>query len=219
MKKKSSNGYLIDYESRYLQELIDDFPCKKKLSLKQAQKLLISRYLQLEKKIPYLLQILEEAKVNQRITKLYPSLSKYNDPFPAYFFFLIGFFHEYLFKGILNNAGEFRKANDPFCGMIGFGGYDYRVINKFKYYGSSCNEIENDLKNCFILLKKNPEDHLAVSVDCYRRFVKIHPYYDGNGRIGRLILTIYNLYHGYYITWSEFEVGSNKTKFIKKLNE
>lgn len=129
------------------------------------------------------------------------------------------FFHEYLFSKILCNAGEFRKSTDPQQGRIGFGGSDYRVIAKFKYSGSPCIEIESDLIKCFLLLTKNPADPLSASIEFYRRFVKIHPFYDANGRIGRLILTIYNLYYGIYIKWSSIETGGNKSDFIKKLNE
>jgi len=180
---------------------------------------LVSRYLQLEKNIHAILKLLEEPALNQRISALFPLLNKDNDTFPAHFYFLMSFFHEYLFSKILSNAGEFRKSSDPFEGKIGFGGSDYRVIAKFKYSGSPCNEIQNDLIKCFSLLKRKPEDPLAASVEFYRRFVKIHPFYDGNGRIGRLILSIYNLYQGIYIKWSEIEIGGNKSNFIKKLNE
>ena len=219
MKKKLKSGYNNSYELTYLSELINDFPCKNKLELNKAQKLLLSRYLQLEKNIHAILKLLDDDSLSKRIGDLYPKLNKIQDTFPAHFYFLMIFFHEYLFSKILCNAGEFRKSTDPHRGRIGFGGTDYRVIAKFKYSGSPCVEIENDLIKCFLLLTKNPADPLAVSVEFYRRFVKVHPFYDGNGRIGRLIISIYNLYHGSYIRWGEIETGGNKSKFIKKLNE
>ncbi|MHB8335848.1 MAG: Fic family protein [Ignavibacteriaceae bacterium] len=219
MKKKSKNGFNNNSELSYLTELINDFPCRRKVSPQKAEKQLISRYLQLEKKIPVLLKFLDDPSLLEKIIIPYSNFPDTNDIFPKYFYFLMYFSHEFLFSKILNNAGEFRKSSDPNGGKIGFGGSDYRIIAKFKYSGSPCNSIEYDLKDCFSLLVKNPTDPLSNSVEFYRRFVKIHPYYDGNGRIGRLIISIYNLYHGNYIKWSEIENGGNKTEFIKRLNE
>ncbi len=219
MKKKSKNGSNNNSELSYLTELINDFPLRKKISPIKAEKLLITRYLQLEKNIPALIRLIDDPELSKNISILdinYPDTVDFS---PKHFYFLMYFFHSYLFSKILNNAGQFRKSSDPNGGKIGFGGSDYRIIGKFKYSGSPCNIIENDLKGCFSLLIKNPVDPLSNSVEFYRRFVKIHPYYDGNGRIGRLIISIYNLYHGNYIKWGEIESGGNKTEFIKRLNE
>ena len=43
----------------------------------------------------------------------------------------------------------------------------------------------------------------------------VHPFYDANGRIGRLIATMYLESHGVVLSWSEFD---SKKKFINKLN-
>ncbi len=219
LKKKSKNGSSSSSELAYLAELITDFPLKKKISPGQAEKLLISRYLQLEKNLSLLLKLIDNPDLRNNILSLdfkYPGAP---DFFPKYFYFLMHFSHAFLFSKILNNAGEFRKSTDPNGGRIGFGGSDYRTIAKFKYSGSPCDEIEKDLQDCFSLLINKPADPLSNSVEFYRRFVKIHPYYDGNGRIGRLIISIYNLYFGSSINWGNIEKGGNKTEFIKRLNE
>lgn len=219
MTNKSKSGYNNNYELSYLKELIEDFPCRRKLSVDKAQKLLLTRYLELENRIPEIIQILKEAKFSKENMNKYLLVLNDSEMFSSYFNIMAIGFHNYLFFEVLSNAGEFRKSTDPNGGQIGFGGSDHRIIGNFKYSGSPCNEIENELRNCFSQLKINPDDPLVASVEFYRRYVKIHPFYDGNGRVGRLILTIYNRYHGLYIKWSEIETGSNRSVFIKRLNE
>ena len=52
----------------------------------------------------------------------------------------------------------------------------------------------------------------------YQHFVKVHPFYDANGRIGRLIASIYLEYFEYKVLWKELET-TKKNKFLGKLNE
>lgn len=218
-KNKSKIGLSNSSERSYLSELIKDFPCKKRIPLSRAEKLLISRYRQLEKNIPKMLVLLDDHDFANKLSKQFSVYPLGDDLHPKQFYFFNFIFHKYLFDQIISNSGVIRKSTDPNEGRIGFGGSDSRIIAKFKYAGSPCNEIQTHLLECFSLLTKNPTDPISSSVEFYRRFVKIHPFYDANGRIGRLILSIYNRYHGYYIRWSEIESGSNKALFIKKLNE
>lgn len=218
-KQKLKTGQTLNSEQTYLRDLIKDFPYRKKISVLRAEKLLVTRYRQLEKNISTILRILDDKELAEKLSKHFNKYPPGEDLLPRQFYFLIFLFHDYLFSRILSNAGQFRKSSDPYGGKIGFGGSDYRMIGDLKYSGSPCNQIENDLIACFSLLTKDSLDPVASSVEFYRRFVKIHPFYDANGRIGRLILSIYNLYHGIYVKWSEIESGGNKSELIKKLNE
>jgi len=218
LKKSTIDGLPLNYEQSYLAELINDFPCKTKVTVVTAEKILRARYLQLEKNIPKILQLIDIVKTSA-LSKNVINLARTNKMFPEFFISQMLFFHEYLFEDILSNAGKLRLSSDPNGGRVGFGGSDSRIIGNFKYIGSPCSEIENDLSKCFALLTENPPDPISSSVEFYRRFVKIHPFYDANGRIGRLIISLYNQRHGFYINWSQIEKDGNKSNFIKRLNE
>jgi len=50
----------------------------------------------------------------------------------------------------------------------------------------------------------------------YQKFVSTHPFYDGNGRLARLIANIYLFKFGLTINWSEFDSrpGFVKTELV-----
>jgi fido (protein-threonine AMPylation protein) len=56
---------------------------------------------------------------------------------------------------------------------------------------------------------------LTKIVRFYQKFIITHPFYDGNGRIARLLCNIYLAGVDKTILWSEFD---GKKKFLKKLN-
>lgn len=139
-------------------------------------------------------------------------------PYPFYFSQFSIIIHRYLFNGILNNAGKYRNKKEFNNGFVGFGGTNRRKFDSPKYIGFPPAEIEKGVLNACILLKKKDikEDAVKSALEFYRRFVRIHPFYDGNGRIGRLMLSIYLQDHGLYVKWREIE--EHKNEFIKKLN-
>ena len=78
--------------------------------------------------------------------------------------------HKILMKGILKNAGNFRNVN------VGVGNY---VAPPF-------NNVPQLMSELFEWLKNSDEHPLIKSCVFHYEFEFIHPFSDGNGRIGRL---------------------------------
>ena len=124
--------------------------------------------------------------------------------------------HKFLFKDILSNAGERRKSFDPEDGTIGFGGTKHQR-QRMRFKGTNPPKIDKELDKAFSHLVLEPEDPIENAMRFYQHFVYIHPFYDANGRIGRVIVSTYLNLFGYYVQWGEFD-GPNNSKFINKLN-
>jgi Fic family protein len=83
------------------------------------------------------------------------------------------------------NAGQFRKSNVIITGTD-FVPPDYQKIpNLMKRYISKFNK------------KTGTEHPLIQAADLHAEFESIHPFVDGNGRIGRLLLSLIIIKQGY----------------------
>jgi Fic family protein len=188
-------------EKAYLAELIRDFPPANPVDLEVAWKDIQTRYTVLEQHIPQFLDFL-------RISA---------PPFSQNFNVLCHSFHEYLFSGIIANAGEFRKSTDPNMGFVAYGREVTRNPSTSQFSGSAPSSIVNDLNQACQFLKHEEIDPICASMRFYQRFVRIHPFYDGNGRVARMLITLYLSYHGFYPLWKKLE-ETKKNEFLKKLN-
>lgn len=123
--------------------------------------------------------------------------------------------HGFMFKGILSNAGSYRNLDDVNKGKVVFGG---QKRNEYKSWFDGCSPdiIPTEVAKSFELLTMNPSDPVDQVLRFYQSFVYIHPFYDGNGRVGRIITSIYLMYFGHYVQWKNME---GKSKMINKLNE
>ncbi len=135
-----------------------------------------------------------------------------------YFLRLTHFFHQGLFDGVLSNAGSFRHAAEPNRGYVGFGKCDVRQPSGAQFNGTPAEQIEEKVKVACELFSWEDKDPVRTSAIFYQRFVRIHPFYDANGRIGRALVTMYLRLHGYQLLWRKLETTS-KYDFIKKLND
>jgi Fic family protein len=117
--------------------------------------------------------------------------------------------HKQLFGGILSNAGVYRKATDPNKGEVFFG----PSTNQFA--GAEPDTIERMLRQNISTLILHPDDPVAVAAKFYQRFVYIHPFNDGNGRIARFIVEVYLICHQHRV---DFERLRKTTRWLKQLN-
>ena len=76
--------------------------------------------------------------------------------------------------------------------------------------------IEEEVNTCVLVLKRDSFDPVVNAAEFYQRFVQIHPFYDGNGRIGRLLVIAYLDSFGLFMNWEEMEQNG---KWLKRLND
>ena len=96
--------------------------------------------------------------------------------------------HGMIFLGILENAGSFRKS------QVFIEGSDYLPPPAF--------EVPVLIKQLLEWLRKNPEELRPVEVAAvfHHRFVSVHPFDDGNGRVARLLMNLLLIKQGYPFT-------------------
>lgn len=180
-------------------ELLKDFAPKPGLSAEDVYRISWSRYNILEN-IPFH----EVLKANW-ITKLLrvPIYSKLPETL-----------HHFMYDDLYTFAGQYRKVSDPNQGKIYFGP-QHAHQRKPKFTGDSPEEIDEGVAEAVWHLRKWVRDPVYRAIRFYQKFVNIHPFYDGNGRVARIITNTYLNSHGLTIAWSEFD---SKGKFIRKLN-
>lgn len=151
--------------------------------------------------------------------------------FQEAFYSLCRGLHRYLFEGILRNAGTFRHPSDPNSGIITFGGPKGQTTQPL-LRGTPPREIEPALRHALerlvdlrdqavsphaTLRRKARDTATDHAVLFYKDFSGVHPFYDGNGRIGRYMVSLYLHVHGLYVDWAQ--IDDSEGKFLKKLND
>ena len=181
------------HEREYLAELMQLFPVYPQLSLDEADEQIKDFWNNLASAEEFAEELKELS--NQAVYAFFQKIPKE--------------LHKQLFGGILNNAGEYRKTTDPNNGEVFFG----PSTNQFA--GADPAMIDSMLRKNISSLKLSPPDPVDVAAKFYQRFVNIHPFNDGNGRIGRFIVAVYLIYHQYRI---DFEQLRETTRWLKQLN-
>ena len=135
---------------------------------------------------------------------------------------VLGLAHTRLYNGIMTNAGQVRRPSDPGGSSVYFGGLkgDRR---EWRFKGTPASQIESDLDQAFArLTDRRGSDRAALdaarddAVRFYADLSRIHPFYDGNGRAGRFVVSVFLHLHGWLAEWGRLERKDGQ--FIKRIN-
>lgn len=179
------------------QTLLADFSSDKALTPEEAVKLCWSNY----------------SKIENEFSSPNPELYSYFS-IPDYWYKLIQFIHFQIFKGVYTNAGSFRKISDSNNGKVYFGP-QLAHMQKPRFEGFSPTKIEKSIFEICEELSKHTLFELKPILTFYQQFVRIHPFYDGNGRVARILTNHWLSKNNKALSWSNFD---DEKKFIKKLN-
>lgn len=121
--------------------------------------------------------------------------------------------HQALFSRFMSCAGQFRKTTDPNQGTVLFGPNQ-------RFRGVVPHLIADEVKKSIshLVFKVNHQDEaFKKALQFYQHFVWTHPFYDGNGRIARLIVNAYLNQYKQFIDWGQ--ITKHPGKFLNKLNQ
>ncbi len=147
-------------------------------------------------------------------------LDERETPMPAACRRLLFVAHERLYHGILTNAGQTRKPGDSGGSRVFFGGLrgDRRTM---RFEGTPASTIDDELDRAFGRLQdwRTGERDAArdAAVLFYADLSRVHPFYDGNGRAGRFVISVYLHLHGWLVEWAR--IDEREGKFMRKIND
>jgi Fic family protein len=153
-------------------------------------------------------KVLGPAKDIREVTnaiKVYDQLNKFN-PFSEVSFLLA---HQTLMKGLISNAGQYRKSG---AGIV--------KGAAITHLAPGASNVPHLMKNLFRYLKKKEELLLIKSCVFHYEMEFIHPFADGNGRMGRLWQTLLLIQQYPVLEFLPFEtlISRNQKKYYQALS-
>ena len=87
------------------------------------------------------------------------------------------------------------------------------------YVAPDWQDIENLMKDYIVFVKKIDTNPVEFAARAHYNFEKIHPFGDGNGRIGRLVMNYILWWNGYPMLFIEYKKRGSYYKALKKDEE
>ena len=117
--------------------------------------------------------------------------------------------HKTAFENLYDWAGKWRKVSVQ-AGQLQLP-QPYRIPNLMYQFLDSLNHK--------ISIAKNREDHINCIAFAHYEFVIIHPFNNGNGRLGRILMNIVALKLGYYPLDFYSREGESRKAYINALKK
>ena len=113
--------------------------------------------------------------------------------------------HESVFRGVKVDAGRWRRVNVRIIGSRHIPPRMERVIDEM-----------DDMIREYEKRDIDGEDSIALGAWLHHRFESIHPFSDGNGRVGRLLLNLHLLKHN----WPPIHVlPPNRARYLSSMEK
>ena len=105
-----------------------------------------------------------------------------------------------LYMKLFNTTKCFRDSNDKDCGFVGIFKRATNTYEEFYNIGLNPDYIPDlqELVDWYYNLKCDNDLYKIIGFACYLLYEHIHPHYDGNGRMGRLLF-LENVYNKCYV--------------------
>lgn len=121
--------------------------------------------------------------------------------------------HAQLFEGVLEERGTFKRRPN-FIGR--------RHTREVVYVATPPELVEQELRAALDWLHDAPEHPLVRAIVFFHEFQSIHPFADGNGRLGRALTTLvlwHAGYRGVRYAFIDYAFNEDRDAYYEKLDE
>lgn len=116
-------------------------------------------------------------------------------------------------RGSIKSPGEFKREQNYLAD---------KAKRKIQFVPISPEKLMEGLENLFMFIGKSPEPPLIKTAIMHLEFEALHPFQDGNGRIGRMLITLL-LWRSGILSYPHFYISGyfedNKDTYIEAMRE